>query len=596
MSSRRRVVIAATALAVVAAGTAGLAGRHGTSTAAAASTCSPAPAVFPESSLKAGMTGTGYTVIQGTKPVAFGVKVLGVLPDGIAPGVDFVAIQVSGWAVQKTGIAAGFSGSPVYIDGKLAGAVSYGFYASDPTIGGMTPAQPMVDLFGYPTGTFGAATPKPATSVKLSPALRSTVAHAAGVPTTAAGTGTARELPVPLAESGLNDREMNHVQGFLDRGSLPFLAYRAGTASAPSSVDPAPLVPGDSVSATISYGDVTFAGIGTLTATCGNESVSFGHPMLFNGSTLLGMNGANVVTVVPSILEPFKLANVTGFHGIIDQDRLTGIRGIEGTLPALTAITETVTNTDLGRSRTGETDVASPDFLALVANAHVISDEDVVFDRIGDGSANLTWTINGTRANGSPFTLNRSDLYYSPYDISFDSGNEITGEIGQIQNNRFEKVRITSVHVTSSITQQHLTAQIVKVETSSRLQPTLAVHPLLHVLPGESVKLAVWLRHADGSETISYTRANVPENDRFGGILFVRGGIPLGGCQYCGIFGGQSTPNVSSFDALLAAYANSERYSDLVAAVSGTGGAPSKTILPRSGVITGHAFIRLVVG
>ena len=111
---------------------------------------------------------------------------------------------------------------------------------------------------------------------------------------------------------------------------------------------------------------------------------------------------------------------------------------------------------------------------------------------------------------------------------------------------------MTSVHVTSSITQQHLTAQIVKVETASRLQPTLGVHPLLHVLPGESFKLAVWLRHPDGSETVSYMRATVPESDRFGGILIVRGGLPLGACMYCGIFGGTSPTNVTGCAALLA--------------------------------------------
>src|SRR5690349_22559778 len=255
---RRRTWAGATGLLGVAAvAAAGLTGGAGTASATTA--CGTPPPVFPESSLKAGMTGNAYTVVKGTTPSAFKVKVLGVLPDGIAPGVDFVAVQVSGSAVASTGIAAGFSGSPVYINGKLAGAISYGFDGSDPSIGGMTPAQPMMDLFGYPTASSPA--PAAAPAVKLTPALRSAVSSAAGVAPSSLPT-SAHQLAVPVAVSGLNDRGLARMQAFFHRGNLPFLPYRAGVAATPSSAPAgAPLPPGDSVAAATSQGDGAVAGV-----------------------------------------------------------------------------------------------------------------------------------------------------------------------------------------------------------------------------------------------------------------------------------------------------------------------------------------------
>lgn len=576
---------------------AGIAFTGGGAPAASATTpCTTPPAVFPESGLKPGVTGIGYTVVQGTKPASFTVKVLGVLTDGIAPGVDFVAIQVSGAAVDKTGIAAGFSGSPVYVNGKLAGAISYGFDASDPTIGGMTPAASMMKLFSYPMG--GGAGAPAAASVKLTPALRGQVANATGVPASSLPS-SAHELDVPLSVSGLSDRGLQHVQSFLDRGKLPFIAYRGGVASAPSGGGAKTLKAGDSVAATISYGDVTMGGIGTLTATCGSEAVAFGHPMLFDGATDMGMNGADVVAVVPSIVEPFKMANVTGFHGIIDQDRLTGIRGIEGVQPTLIPITATVTNPDLGTSRTGTTDVVRESYLALTGESHLEADQDVVFDRVGDGTSRVSWTITGTDAEGNPWTLTRQDMYYSPFDASFESVFELGGELGAIESNPFEKVHVTGVTINSTITQQHLTGSIVRVDSSSSLDPTLKPHSTLHVIPGELVRLRVWLRHPDGTESAVGMRVAVPEKIGFGGSLRIGGGIPPGGCQYCGPFGGGSASSAAgSFPNMLASFANGQHTNDLVAAVFGFngGGAASTTIVPRGSVILGRRTINLQVG
>lgn len=148
----------------------------------AATTCTSPPSVFPEASITPGMTGTGLTAISGSTPTAFTIQVLGTLHDAILPGFDLVIFQITGPASflrAAHGMAAGMSGSPIYLGGKLAGAASYRFYFSDPTIGLFTPAEHMVDLLKYVDGTAGVSMPD---AVPVDSAARRLVARAAGVP------------------------------------------------------------------------------------------------------------------------------------------------------------------------------------------------------------------------------------------------------------------------------------------------------------------------------------------------------------------------------------------------------------------------------
>src|SRR5512132_2464221 len=121
----------------------------------AATTCASPPAVFPESSITPGMAGTGLTAVQGSAPTAFDIQVIGIFPNALLPSFDLVIFRITGppaFLDQAHGVASGMSGSPIYIGGQLAGAVSYTFgLAADPMIGLFTPAQQMVDLTALPT-------------------------------------------------------------------------------------------------------------------------------------------------------------------------------------------------------------------------------------------------------------------------------------------------------------------------------------------------------------------------------------------------------------------------------------------------------------
>jgi hypothetical protein len=597
----------------------------GAASARAAAVCSDPPAVYPVGSLHFGQVAVGRTVIHGTHPTPFDVRILGVQPDGIAPGIDFILAQITGpddFLAQTGGIVAGMSGSPVYIGNRLVGSTSYGFFAADQTIMGITPAQPMVNLFGYPSGPgtssagLRSRTPHLAKRVALSPKLRQRAARAAET-STATFPAAATQLPVPLGVSGLNGRGMARMQRVLNHFHVPTVLYRAGAAIATRSGPSGPLAGGDSLAAGLSYGDMTLAAIGTATATCEDMVVGFGHPFTLNGNVKMGMNAADVLTVIrdPSgIFGGFKMANVTDLHGSVEQDRFAGIRGVEGDIPALLPVTARISNPDLGadRVRSGQTDIVrdlEAGFfvdIPIISAFALLSEEDVAFDRVGDGSVSLGWTIQGTAPDGTSFTLQRDDKYYSQYDATFPSILELYFELGQLQNSRFGQPTFTSIDTTGTVTQQELTTKIVRVLSSSSLQRQLDSRRRLVVHGGDVVHLRALMRDhgSEGTRPVDmYLR--IPRRMNSGQIS-IRPGRGI----YGGFFGGRSQ-HADSFSDLVRKLAGAEHNYDVVAQLTGGTGSRGEGPIPlaklrssrvdkqtlshQDRVVKGRDFIRIVV-
>ena len=152
---------------------------------AAVQKCTTPPTVFPEDQLTDGMQATGWTVFQGTQPESFGVRIVGVLPDAIAPGNDLILVRAHGANIDAIGgMGPGFSGSPVYINNELVGSVSYSLNGGDAHYGALTPGQELVDILMNPNARSAAS----ATRVNLSRADRRLLARDAH--TSAAATGT----------------------------------------------------------------------------------------------------------------------------------------------------------------------------------------------------------------------------------------------------------------------------------------------------------------------------------------------------------------------------------------------------------------------
>jgi len=577
----------------------------------AAEPCTSEPDVFPVDDLEAGMMGTAWTVVQGTDPVSFDVEILGVLPDGIAPGVDFILVQTSGPVIDETGgIAFGFSGSPVYIGGDLVGSISYGFFAADQTYGGVTPAEDMVKLFGYPSGigTLEAASaiarPTKSEQVRIPSQLRRTAARAAGTSAEAIPT-VAEPLRIPVAVSGLNGRGFRRFAKTLRLGGLPFVPYRSGAASLGALAEE-PLAAGDAVAGALSVGDLTVAGVGTATAVCDDLLLAFGHPFFWDGRAgayPMAMYGAEVLKVIPdpsNLFGAFKVASLAGLHGIIDQDRLTGIRGVEGVEPTSVPVTSVVVNPDLASIREGETilfrqAIGGFPVLPDIAAFHLLVNEDVVFDRIGDGTVTLRFVIEGIGPDGDPFRLVRPNMHFSEWDASWESIFELFAFLFRIQENPFGSVELTSVRAQSAITQEHLTAEIVRVRSASSLQPGLRVRTKLRVRPGDTIRLRVVLlpEGATGREWVDLLLP-VPRT-RFGGSLTVRGG-GADGCLFC-FFGeeGSEGDGPATFEELLQELRRTRRNNDLVASLRVGGGHRRDSSSRTDTVILGQKRIEIIV-
>jgi len=505
----------------------------------------PCASALPLSAVSKGQLGTGWTVVDGTDPQSFDAEVLGVAKDLIAPGRDVIIVKISGPTVDAGGgVWAGMSGSPVYIGGDLAGALAYGFSFGATDIAGLTPAEDMLQVNSL------RPLPKIPARIHLPRSVVRMVAANINAPLPAVG-GSLVRLKLPATISGVAPEHYGRVKKLLKRykPSLQFVPGAAASFGLGGTVDD--LVPGGNFSAALSYGDITVAGVGTTTYVCDGQALAFGHPMTFGGRTQLGAGSADSLTIVPDPLGPYKLANVGSPVGTLDQDRLAGIRAVDGEPPSVPVMTA-MTSLDSGRSHVGETDVVLADALPDLAFTHVFSNIDSVFDKIGSGSASYAWTIDGTHEDGTPWELHRANMYVSDFDLSFDSAFELYDELIRIAQYPNEKIDFTSVQATVDLDE---TVRDYKLEDvlycrhgSCDDVKSIRAHP------GDTLKFRVTLKPSDSSpEQIVNLQLKIPPSARSGATVTMGGGT---GCIF--IFGecGYDVQEPETFDKLISKLKN----------------------------------------
>jgi hypothetical protein len=508
----------------------------------------PCADILPLSSVSKGDIGEGWTVRQGTDPEPFDAEVLGVMPDLIAPGRDVIIVEISGPVVDTGGgVWAGMSGSPIYIGGELAGALAYGFSFGPTNIAGLTPAEDMLHVNGLP------AAPRVPARLKLPRSAVRSIAAKMGAALPTMG-GSLVRLKVPVSISGVSSqryRQMRRLPFFKKyRSTMRFTAGASSSASLAGVVDD--LVPGGNFSAALSYGDLTIAGVGTTTYVCDGQALAFGHPMLFTGKSSLGAGSADAIAIIADpTLTPFKFANVTNPLGTLDQDRLAGIRAVDGEPPSI-PITTAVTSIDSGNSHVGETDVVFKDAFPDLAFSHITGSIDSVFDKIGSGSASYDWTIQGKREDGTPWELHKTNMYVSKgqfADLSFESAFEILGELLEIANYPNEKVEFTNLEATINVEETVHDYELQKVLYCRRGSCDPVRRIRAH--PGDTLKFRAILKPSDGSpnQKVNF-KLTIPPSARGGAAVTVGGGS---GCNpFFGTGCSFNTPD--TFDDLLASF------------------------------------------
>ena len=295
---------------------------------------------IPLSQIHTGMHGVAYTVFQGVKPEPMDLEVLGVLHNVNGPKGDIILIRLHGPKVEYTGVVAGMSGSPVYIDGKLAGALAFriGEFSKEP-IAGVTPIADMLEINALDkTPAEEASASKP--SISNAAGKTSGPGESPALPGSTQGFAEyLKPIDTPLVFNGFSEDAVRaFAPQFASAGIVPVM----GAGSVSGDKQPEPLEAGSAVSAILVRGDMDIAATCTVTYIDPQRLLACGHPLLQFGSVDLPMNKANVLATLPSPLNAFKIVNTTEEAGVFVQDRHTGILGVFNKQPDMIPVTLTL--------------------------------------------------------------------------------------------------------------------------------------------------------------------------------------------------------------------------------------------------------------
>jgi hypothetical protein len=298
------------------------------------------PQTIAVSQIHTGMRGVAYTVFQGVKPESMDVEVLGVLHNVNGPKGDIILVRLHGQKVEYTGVVAGMSGSPVYLDGKLAGALAFriGEFSKEP-IAGVTPIADMLEI--------NALDRSPAEeSAAVKPSITSVAGKTSGPGENAALPGLASDssgfanylkpIETPLVFNGFSEQAIHLFAGELgSAGIVPVM----GAGAVSDEKQPEPIEAGSAVSAILVRGDMNIEATCTVTYIDPHRLLACGHPLLQFGSVDLPMSKAEVLATLPSPLNAFKIVNTTEAVGTFVQDRHTGIMGVFDRQPQMIPVT-----------------------------------------------------------------------------------------------------------------------------------------------------------------------------------------------------------------------------------------------------------------
>jgi len=295
---------------------------------------------IPVDQIHAGMRGYALTVFEGVKPESMDVEVLGVLHNVNGPKGDIILVRLHGAKVEYTGVVAGMSGSPVYLNGKLAGALAFriGEFSKEP-IAGVTPIADMLEI--------NALDKSPAEEAAATkPGITSAAGKTAAPGDDSALPGSTQDfsnylkpIDTPLVFTGFSeDTVRRFASQFASAGIVPVM----GAGSVSEEKQPEPLEAGSAVSAILVRGDLDIAATCTVTYIDPQRLLACGHPLLQFGSVDLPMNKAQVLATLPSPLNAFKIVNTTEQAGVFVQDRHTGIMGVFNKQPDMIPVTLTI--------------------------------------------------------------------------------------------------------------------------------------------------------------------------------------------------------------------------------------------------------------
>ncbi len=474
------------------------------------SLCS-ATEIMPFEDIEKGMRGVGYTVFQGTEISEFKVEILGAL-GSTDISREGIIIRIIGEEMErKGGISSGMSGSPIYVDGKLIGALAYKYEHSLNMVGLVTPIEDMLEILEYQVKDVVVALD--GYEYELSP-IES--------PLVVSGFSGRVEQPLLRLEKVLssdNPGEYLYAQNSLkhfDRIMSSVFTERIEISSLNTSLiedsDNIEILPGSAVGVGLMKGDMNVAAIGTVTYREDDRFLAFGHSFMSKGAVDLYATSAYVYTVVSSDLRSYKLSEPKNIIGSITQDRLTGISGIVGDYPEDTKLEINVYDKDINVKRDFSIETVSDPELVTGLNASALLNAiDSTINRIGQGTAYVSFTISGTQPE---FELSRDNMFYSRYDVAAISCVEVIDSVAAIVDNKFKDVGSLDIKVDVSLEEDNKSAEIINPVVENEM-----------IFPGDVIVVEVKLKPFRRDELVIPIEVQIPEDAGHGPIyITIRAG------------------------------------------------------------------------
>jgi hypothetical protein len=476
------------------------------------------PGLFPLEDLRPGMKGTARTVFSGSETQEFNVEILGILPGFPGPRQSAIIAKLSGANVETTGVFAGMSGSPVYIDGKIVGAIAFSFPFSREPIAGITPIKQMIDLFNKGSENVKPKEPRAVSFAQLAgtdwkpnlpkPAVSSVSLLApvsAGSPLLPLLGQQMTPIATPLVFSGISQESLSMFAPQLAaNGLLPVSGVGGSAAITPlAEVSEKTFPPGSSISVQLVRGDYSLAAAGTVTMRDGDRIYAFGHPFLSLGASDMPMTESSVVTVISNMNNSFKLSVPGRMVGAISQDRASGIFGMLRQAPKMIPVKVNL-HTSRDRIETYSFEMANDSFLTpLLLNITLFNTITSSERVLGESTIAVKGEI---RVKGQePIQIDRR---FSANNSPILAANAIASPVSSLLTSGFDNVQLDGITLDISSSEAKYAGTLERI-TLDRTE----------VRRGEKIEVQAYVRTESGKQFVQRIPVQIPDDAALGQLL-----------------------------------------------------------------------------
>lgn len=505
--------------------------------------------LFPLDQVVRGLRCTAWTVFEGTTAEPVPVEILGRMTNRWGPGQDIILAELGGKAI-RTGAAGGMSGSPVYCDGKLAGAISLRFSVFSPdAVAGITPIDLMLEIDELDrrqsAATHVASNAGPGD-------LAAEIWTASQTPPLPADSAVGVPIETPISISGAHPQAVELFNNyFRQSGFAPIQSGAVGGSSSGAKDIDSTLRPGEPIAAVLATGDVEMSGVGTVTYNDGKRVLGFGHPMFNLGPVEMPIASAEILTILASKFQPVKVANSGPIVGALRQDRHSGIMGVLGEQARMIPVDVTVRNLTAGEPSEKEFHYEvfqnqrwTPQLLLFMLYNSMFG--------LNDFADEVTYRVN-TQIDvaGQPsIELRRwQALGQGPMPAPLAVAGWVAGHVRDVLGNPSENPKIERVRFTAELLPERRDATLEQVWVRER-----------RVRPGQTVTGKLFVRPFRGEPFAKDFSLRVPENARGSVRLLVQDAASLNLTKRKAVPDRTSTTLTETVALLNQEYANDQLY------------------------------------